>query len=125
MANILLVDDDQFIRVHLGKVLESAGYVVTYATDGEAGLRAFDEGQFDLVITDLEMPKSNGLRLIREIRDIEPDIAVIAVSGKSPEHLLLAQDYGATKVLAKPIKAERILYAVQAALAREVSTPRF
>ena len=67
------------------------------------------------------MPTSNGLRLIREVREIEPGIAVIAISGKSPEHLLLAQDYGASRVLAKPTTPEQILDAVQGALSREVS----
>ena len=95
MARILVVDDDAVSRLALGITLEDAGHEISYAANGELGLKVYQDSQFDLVIVDLEMPVIGGLRMIRELCEHDQDVRVIAVSSRSPEHLLHAEDYGA------------------------------
>ena len=69
MANILLVDDDQAILDIVGLWLENEGHTVVKAHDGEIALSSLDDKKFDVMITDIIMPKTEGIELIREIRD--------------------------------------------------------
>src|SRR5687767_13598167 len=101
----------------LESLLSAEGHDLVFAEDGEAGLALYKKQSFDLVVTDLVMPKLNGLRLIKEIIGSDPDASVIAISGLSPEHLPLAEDYGAVGVLPKPIERDALLRSVSAALA--------
>ncbi|RMH67829.1 MAG: response regulator, partial [Bacteroidetes bacterium] len=62
------VDDSITTRMLMKNIMESAGYVVTTAVDGEDGLAAFEREPFDLVVTDVEMPRRSGIELTRAIR---------------------------------------------------------
>ncbi len=120
MANILLVDDSEADRLLLKTVLESKGYTIFFARDGEEALRIFGFHPIDMVVTDIQMPHLNGLRLIRELREQDPDAAIVAISGVAAEQLPLAEDLGAIQALAKPIDPQKLLTAVAKALdARE------
>src|SRR5687767_15283491 len=102
----------------LESLLSAEGHDLVFAEDGEAGLALYKKQSFDLVVTDLVMPKLNGLRLIKEIIASDPNARILAISGLSPEHLPLAQDYGAIGVLTKPIQRDPLLESVSAALAK-------
>ena len=67
------------------------------------------QSKVDLVITDLAMPKLNGLRLIQHIIEHDPRASIIAVSGVSPEQLDMAEQFGATRVMFKPLQPEELL----------------
>ena len=119
MALILVVDDDQIDRMILESLLRLDGHEVVFAEDGMAALALYKKRPFDLVMTDLVMPKLNGLRLIKELVESDPHVMIIAISGTSPEHLPLAEDYGAISVLTKPLQRDPVLRSVAAALERK------
>jgi CheY-like chemotaxis protein len=118
MSRVLIVDDDQITRRVLGGALQQDGHEVAYASDGEAALDWLRRSPFDVVLTDLAMPGLNGLRLIRAIRDGGDQIPVVAISGQNADQLLLAEDYGATATLFKPVKRSDLLRTVKG-VARE------
>jgi len=120
MANILLVDDDEADRLLLKTVLEGKGHTLFFAGDGEAALRIYGFHPIDVVVTDIQMPQLNGLRLIRELREQDPDAAIVAASGVAADLLPRAEDLGAIHTLHKPIDPQMLLTAVAKALdARE------
>lgn len=116
MARILIVDDDEMDRLFERTILQDAGHDLLFASDGEAALRLYRENDVDLVVTDLAMPRVGGLRLIRELREEDPDVRIIAVSGVSPEHLPAAEDMGAVRTFFKPVDAQALLEGVEAIL---------
>src|SRR5438876_3515214 len=81
MERILVIEDDALLRGAIRIVLESAGYEVLDAADGDAGLRLHREQGADLVVVDLYMPERDGLEVIREVRAEAPQSKIIAVPG--------------------------------------------
>ncbi len=123
MARILVVDDDEADRTLCKTILENAGHQLLFAPNGETGLRIYRGQDVDLVITDLAMPKLNGLRLIEEIIAHDGSALVLAVTGVSPEQLERATEAGASATLRKPYVADTLLGAVATLLAGNVSRP--
>lgn len=105
---ILVIDDDCDIRALLCESLTHCGYVVCSAKDGEEGIRMIGgEGLSPhLVITDIIMPRQNGLETIAAVRRSHPDIQLMAISGgartEDKDSLALAQKMGAAAVMRKP-----------------------
>jgi DNA-binding response OmpR family regulator len=122
VAHILIVDDDDLLRGALHKTLVRAGHDVEDAADGTAALQAFGRRRCDLVITDIVMPKTEGLDMIRALRRLDPGVKIIAISGgglgKAGDYLEMAQKLGATSVLPKPFSGAEIVAAVAQVLAR-------
>ena len=81
MTRILVVDDHESIRSLLRAALESEGYDVIEAENGDEGLRHYQVEPTDLVITDMQMPGMNGLELIRELQGASPWVKVMAIGG--------------------------------------------
>jgi CheY-like chemotaxis protein len=102
MATILFVDDDEMERYFAREVLETRGHRVLYAPDGETALRVFEQENVELVVTDLAMPRLNGLRLIQQLRARDRQVRIIAASGINADQLDMAEDLGAIAVLQKP-----------------------
>ncbi len=100
-AHILLVDDNRLGLVARKSVLEELGYRITTAADGQAGLDHYNEGSFDLVITDFKMPKMDGLELIRRIRARKTSTPIILVSGYADAMGLTEGNSGADAVISK------------------------
>jgi DNA-binding response OmpR family regulator len=121
VPHILLVDDDALLRDALHKTLVRAGHDVEDASDGEAALAAYRRRPHDLVITDIVMPNKEGLDTIRVLRQLDPGVKIIAMSGgglgKADDYLALAQKLGAARVLAKPFTGADIVAAVAEVLA--------
>ena len=107
MPRILVIDDEPQIRSLVKRFLASAGYDVDQAGDGLEGVRQMNENPADLVITDILMPKQEGLETIRQIREAHPDCKIIAMSGGSQltamDFLPIAKKFGAEKIFHKPI----------------------
>jgi CheY-like chemotaxis protein len=80
-ARILCVDDNAFILNVLQSLLESSGYVVVPAERGEAAVASMGE-PFDAAIVDYELPDTNGIRLAKYLRNMQPDLPVILFSGR-------------------------------------------
>lgn len=116
MARLLIVDDDEEQRILLQSLLKEQGHHMYFASDGDVALHTFRGKDIDVVITDLAMPKVNGLRLIKELRKVDPDVRVIAISGVARDQLLLAEDYGALAILTKPVDRDDFMEALKGAL---------
>lgn len=117
MAKILIIDDEDLIRKMLRKVLEKNGYEVMDAFNGSQGIELFKELGPDIVITDLIMPEKEGLESIRELKKIQPDVKIIAISGggiADPKiYLDLASKFGAVRTFPKPVDNEILLSTIK------------
>jgi two-component system KDP operon response regulator KdpE len=115
---ILVVDDDPSIRQTLSRELALAGYDVIAAADGSEGGETFAARQPDLVITDLAMPRKDGLALLTEIRrtDATP-VVVLSVRGEE-EDKVRALDLGADDYVTKPFSLRELLARVRTQLRR-------
>jgi len=116
MKRILLIEDDPKIRRMLRKMLERGGYEVKEASDGVEGLQMFRKEPADLVITDIIMPRKEGLETILDLRREFPEVKIIAISGGgrlSPEpYLEVAEGFGAIRVFSKPFDLEKFQEAI-------------
>lgn len=114
---ILVVDDDASLRRVLSHHLSEAGYQVVAAADGKNGLELSTEEQIDLVITDIQMPEMSGLELLRRIKVISPDTAVLVITAfGSIETAVEAMKLGAYDYVTKPFNREELLLTVSKAL---------
>ncbi|MBN2061043.1 MAG: sigma-54-dependent Fis family transcriptional regulator [Deltaproteobacteria bacterium] len=105
MQSILVVDDDRSMREFLEILLTKEGYGVFLAESGEAGCQALRKQQFDLVITDIRMKDINGIDLLREAKQINPDALVIMISAfATAETAVEAMKEGAYDYVPKPFK---------------------
>lgn len=120
MANrILLVEDDQNFGDVLKSYLEMHDFDVTLATDGEAGGMAFNNGEFDLCIFDVMMPKKDGFSLGIEVREKDSEVPIIFLTAKAlKEDVLEGFKIGADDYITKPFNSEELLYRIQAILKR-------
>lgn len=109
MARILVADDDEEQRVLLEEFIKSAGHDVLFASDGRKALALYRSIEVDAVVTDLAMPRFNGLRLIRELREEHGEDRIVAISGVAADQLLLAEDLGAVAILKKPVRKDIFL----------------
>ena len=120
---ILVIDDDDQMRVLLRQVMEWAGYEVMEAEDGREGMQLQRSDPADLVITDLIMPEQEGLETIGQLRREFPGTKVIAISGGGrigPEaYLPAAQELGADKVFSKPFDVRELAGAVKELLGHD------
>jgi CheY-like chemotaxis protein len=103
---VLVIDDDPFIRVALCGILRKMNCRTVVADEGVKGVALFKSEKPDVVITDLLMPYKEGFETISEIRAIDPNVRIIAMSGggatRNMEFLRKAQHLGATRTLPKP-----------------------
>lgn len=116
MARILIVDDEEMERALERTILEAEGHELFFAADGEKALRFCQNQDVDLIITDLAMPNFNGLRFIKELREDQLLMPLIAISGWAADQLDLALEYGADLSLRKPVDRDGLLKAVDTAL---------
>jgi DNA-binding response OmpR family regulator len=115
MATILIIDDEELVRVLLRSALEAAGYEVTEAVNGRQGLELYRHRPTDLVITDIVMPELNGLRMLLELTREFLHAKVIAISGAGGEKNVLdvAKLLGARQTFQKPFSVPELLSAVR------------
>ena len=126
MGSILIVDDEEDIRDALTMVLESAGYDVKVASNGNEAVELQREQPADLIITDIIMPGKDGVSTIKEIRQEFPGIRIIAISGgggvqpveyvpeaiTTTDYLAAAKEAGADMAFTKPFEREDLIQAI-------------
>lgn len=116
MSIILVIEDDTDVRDMIQNLLERQGHEVWLAEDGVQGMETFAACEPDMVITDLYMPRMKGDETIRQIRQVNADIKILAISGGgdcAPEtQLKKAKGAGATETLKKPFIPADFLSAV-------------
>lgn len=116
-ARVLVVDDHPEVRLLMQRVLQAAGYEVRCAGDGEEALQLLEIEGVDLVITDLAMPKADGLTVLRRIRERNDELPVVLVTGQpTTESAIRAVRYRATEYLTKPFSPETLVDSVRRAL---------
>ncbi len=120
MKKILLLEDNADLRSLIRQGLEEVGYAITEAPDGKVGLKLCAQIPFDLVLTDIVMPETDGLEFIFTLRKTNPGARIIAMSGgglvKAEEYLKVAGLAGAAFVLPKPFKLVALFALIQKAL---------
>jgi DNA-binding response OmpR family regulator len=118
---ILIIDDEENIRRVTRITLQTAGYEVGEAADGERGLEAFGDGSgWDAVLLDQRMPGMDGLETLRYIKDRQPEARVImSTAYASIELAVEAMKLGATDFVRKPMTPEIVRNAVAAALSKQ------
>jgi CheY-like chemotaxis protein len=121
MATILLIDDEDQVRMLFQISLEGAGYRVLAAESGPHGLRLLQHQEVDLILVDIFMPETNGLDLIPRLRATRPTSKIIAISGGSWEwdYLDTAKHLGANDTLKKPFSLQVLLDAVSSQLGQQ------
>jgi CheY-like chemotaxis protein len=116
----LLVDDNQLVAEAMQMVLEGEGFYVEAASNGLHALAMLQNFVPDIVITDVVMPDMDGLQFIRSVREIRPNVPILAISGMGPEggklYLTQAKKLGADLTLSKPVNRNRFLEAVNSLL---------
>jgi len=119
---LILVDDSISIRKMIGMLLSKAGYHVDSAVDGVEAVEKIAEKSYDLIVTDLEMPRMHGYELITEIRsnpalDTVPIIVMTSRAGE--KHQAKALELGADDYIVKPVEEDTLVQSVQKLLARQ------
>ena len=115
MATILIIDDEETVRVLLRSALQADGYEVVEAVNGREGLELYRRKPADLVITDILMPELNGLDMLLELTREFLHAKVIAISGAGGEKNVLdvAKLLGARQTFQKPLSMPQLLGAVR------------
>lgn len=117
MANILVIDDENSIRRSLKEILEFENHAVDEAEDGEAGYNMALKNNYDVILSDIKMPKLDGLELLQKLNESAVLSSIIMMSGHgSIETAVSALKSGAYDYLAKPIDLNRLLVTVRNAL---------
>ncbi|MBA4166213.1 MAG: sigma-54-dependent Fis family transcriptional regulator [Chitinophagaceae bacterium] len=117
MSNILIIDDEKAIRKTLSEILSYEGYKIEEASDGEEGLRKFRDKTFDVVLCDIKMPKLDGIEFLDKVREYNPDVPVIMISGHGTiETAVEAVKKGAYDYIAKPPDLNRLLITIRNAM---------
>jgi DNA-binding NtrC family response regulator len=114
---LLVIDDDRLMRKLLGRLLTGKGYDAVVAEDGAQAQELFAQESFDLVLTDVNMPKVDGLAVLKQIRERDPDMPVIMFTGSpSAASAMGALRLEATAYLIKPIDPAKLIAEVEKAL---------
>ncbi len=114
---ILVIDDDEQMRIMLRNVIEWIGYDVLEAENGRQGMRTLRSNEVDMVITDLIMPDQEGLETIKMIKKQYGDLKIIAISGGGrigPDaYLPAALELGADRIFSKPFDIKKLVDAIE------------
>lgn len=119
---ILLIDDSLSIRKFVGRMLESAGYKVDTAVDGEEGLRKASAQNYRLILTDLEMPKLNGYEVIQGLRSraqTQQTPIIVMTTRAGDKHRQMALNIGASSYIAKPVEERALIQEVERWIGKE------
>ena len=116
MALAVVIDDDAQVRCLVAMMLARAGYEVAQAKNGEEGIELCSSLAPDVVVTDIFMPRQDGIDVLREIKMHAKHPRVVAISGGSPrlqvDFLKVAEKMGADAVVHKPFTPSQLLQAV-------------
>jgi CheY-like chemotaxis protein len=112
MAQVLIADDDDADRQLMRSMLQPEGHDIYLASNGEEALKLYLRHPIDVVVTDIQMPRGDGIELITALKGMDPDASIVAVSGQDPHKLEVAHVAGARTVLTKPLTRETLAEAV-------------
>jgi YesN/AraC family two-component response regulator len=113
MKRILIVDDNQMMRKLIRNLFLNENLEIEEAANGIEGLEMARQQHIDLIITDIIMPKMEGIELIMNLRRDFPDIKIIAISGGKPYYLYMAKKLGIENIFTKPLNHRHFLDTVK------------
>src|SRR5687767_3616203 len=117
MAKILIVDDQDMMRDSLAATLAREGHEVVAATDGPTAITRLTQGRFDLLISDLKMPKMTGIELLTEAKKIRPEMPVVLMTAfATVQTAVEAMRLGAYDYIQKPFDGEEVKLLVERTL---------
>jgi len=114
IPRILYADDEEQLRVHLGREFTAEGYFVVLAENGEKALALLKGGQFDLAILDIVMPRMNGIDVLKFIKREFPSTKVLMLTGYTNlQHALESKRFGADEFMGKPFDLDELKQTVK------------
>src|SRR5260221_12800552 len=117
---VLIVDDEKFIRDILADFLGMEGYNVRTAEDGAAALNELQSARYDIIISDLKMPRMGGIELLEQIGAVAPHALTVIMTGfGTVETAIDAMKRGAYDYILKPFKVEEVIHVVQRGLEKQ------
>jgi diguanylate cyclase (GGDEF)-like protein/PAS domain S-box-containing protein len=118
--NILIIDDDPNIRKTLSDIFDINGYKSITAATGENALKKVDEGNIDIALIDLKLEDMSGIKLMKKIKKLCPDIECIILTGHASEDTAIeAVNSGAYSYIKKPYNIEQLLFTIRRAIERK------
>ena len=118
--SILVVDDEKFIRDILADFLGLEGYIVRTAEDGVAATEELRRNHYDVIVSDLKMPRMGGIELLGEIHKLRPNALTIIMTGfGTVETAIDAMKRGAYDYILKPFKVEEVIHIVARGLDKQ------
>ncbi|MDQ3050730.1 MAG: sigma-54 dependent transcriptional regulator [Bacteroidota bacterium] len=121
MPKILIIDDEKSIRNTLREILSYEGYEVTEAQDGSEGLKYAEKEKFDIILSDIKMPKMDGIEVLEKLQEITPETPVVMISGHGNiDTAVEAIRKGAFDYISKPLDLNRMLVTIRNAMDRSV-----
>jgi len=121
MPKILIIDDEKSIRNTLKEILSYEGFDVTEAQDGSEGLKFAEKEKFDIILSDIKMPKMDGIEVLEKLQEIAPETPVVIISGHGNiDTAVEAIRKGAFDYISKPLDLNRMLVTIRNALDRSV-----
>jgi DNA-binding NtrC family response regulator len=115
-TRVLVIDDEEIVRISCRKCLTPEGYEVDVAANGADGLKLTRENPYGLILTDLKMPDMDGMEFLMTMKEIQPEAKVIMITGYSTvEHAEEARRLGAYNYIEKPFTPDTLIAAVKEA----------
>src|SRR4249920_3153075 len=131
VPRVLVVDDDPLVCVAIEVCLTRKGFEVTVADGGEAGMRALEASDFDVMLIDVFMPHMRGFESVRMFHERRPDVPVVAMSGyafanaeRAPDFLRMTIELGAACCLRKPFTQDALLTVVNQCITSPTASVR-
>ena len=108
--SILLVEDEEIIRIYLQRILKNLVKEVFTAPNGEEGLKIYQRNRVDIIVSDLNMPVMNGIKMSQEIRKMDKNIPIIILTAHHEEDIIIKaiNEGGINKYLFKPLDTENL-----------------
>ena len=114
MAKIMVVDDAEFLRLRISKMLAGEGHQIVEAENGVVAVNAYKDEKPDLVFMDITMPEMDGLSALKEIRGLDPKAKVVMLTALGQESIVLeAIKSGARDFVVKPFERDRVIGAIE------------
>jgi DNA-binding response OmpR family regulator len=124
---ILLIDDDTLVRRSVARVLMQNGHDVVTAEDGLRGIELYHREKFDLIVTDIYMPRQEGIETILTLRREDTETKIIAISGGgrtgNTDSLEMARLLGADDIIEKPFRTDQLLAKIASVMKGPTEAP--
>lgn len=112
--DILLIEDDEILRITVSDSLKKMGWSVATAEDGDKGMNAVKNNNFDIVISDIRLPKKNGIEILKEIKNHHPDTEVIMITAfGNIEDAVSIIKFGACDYITKPFHTDDLIFRIR------------